>query len=248
MTNAFGAYAISVMLTNATVINKALDAPLREPMTTNAIDAYRLAPTVWGVDGYFEMKHRFFVTLRGSRIVIFNDAQNSVKDYRNEVEAARKVAKWGGETNRLSNEEALAIARHFLFGIGIDDKDKGLDLLAPTVQQDEITVEATGKVMKYPRYNLRWRYEPAGDNGGMEMTVYATTKSVVYYEGIVLNIPLAPLPVGYYDMIGLPKNIDTNWSLLYRPPKLPVPVLEKVLGGMPRRLIVPGLTNSPAKN
>jgi hypothetical protein len=248
MTNSFAAYAISVMLSNATVINKVLVAPLPEPITTNTIDAWRLAPTVWGVEGFFEMKHRFFVDLRGNRIIGFDDKQNEV-EYWKRAEAARTIAKWEGETNRLSNGEALAIARRFLLGLGIDDRDKSRDVLAPTVRQEEIKVEATGRMIQYPRYNVLWSYKPAGEGGsGIRMTVYATTKSVVSFDGILFHFSPAPLPAAYYDMIGLPKNIDTNWSFSYRPPKLPVPVLEKIVGGTPRRLIVPGLTNRPAKN
>ena len=203
------------MLNQANLFNDRLEWGFQRPITTNQITSCSIKPVVLGIEGEFIVNDRYWISIVNGQLANYSDENHSGR-IQHEIQWWEKLNR---ATNDLTKETAVLTARDFLHKLNLTEDLLGL-VEPPTVVQWD---GEGGKPL--PFFELRWRckndLERDPDYFALRMQVSGLTKKVVYFaQGLWETMPRFPTPTNWYQIIGIPSTVNTNWSSTNPPPKL----------------------------
>jgi hypothetical protein len=193
----FQNYVLSLLLSNATVINESWELELPKPIPTNRVVLLHSQPRVTGPAGRIVVDDRFDFILLDGRLTIFRDWKHwSGSNKRDPSENEEKAG------NRLSNEAVSQIAREALRKMGLSEEQ--LKLSDPPVIEQHQYERLDGKIVRLPTYRIAWKYPGEQVLDQMYMEVSSTSRKVSAFQIPTHNFEPFALPTNYFQMLGLP--------------------------------------------
>jgi hypothetical protein len=225
-TLAFEEYYLNLMLALANETRAKWKLDLPAPLTVNDV-LFTFTPTPYGTDGGIGTRDgRFQWSLSRNTFDLFQDCKYYPRSFRHKDDEEARLTKI---KNKITAEEAEAIARRVLHGLGLAEKQ--LRLKEPPAVNQYKFEETNGTVYPLPMFNVAWRVEGGEENyRPVTVDVSGITKNVAEYFNAAPYAPKVPTPTNYFRLLGLPDNyLET------------VPTLKRLKWGLPP------LTNSPSQ-
>jgi hypothetical protein len=213
-TPAFELYAYPRMLAEVNSMREKWNLPIPNPLTTN--NSYiTLIAGAYGINGAVSTKDgRFRWNFSDNRMIVFGDTNYYPQSFRYHDDESAKLAK---VKSKINAKEAEAIARNHLHLLGLTERQ--LKLTDPPRVNQYKFEEADGTIYPLPVFNIAW-HENGHDNPyypGVTFDVSGITKQVVEYANLSLQLPPAPIPKNYFEMLGVKPPTNTSQRLGLRP-------------------------------
>lgn len=217
-TPAFQEWALNVMLAKANELREKWQLDIPKPLAKD--DVYFAAqPTIYGLRGQlFTRDERFWWDFDRNALYCFFDRHFYSQSFRYHEDVSLQLAK---VKSQITAKEAERIACEALYALfGMSEKELGYRKRVEVNQYK--FQDYDGKVYPLPLFEVTWRMagpkQYAAENleyRPVYMQISGITKKVVRYDhSEVLNlasrVPRDPLPINYFQMLGLPDNyLDT---------------------------------------
>jgi len=205
-TVAFKAYALTALLSQANYLATEWQLSTGRPITEEQIAKVVANPMTNGLSGGIFFGQNYGLSVCDGSFSLFRDYGHYSHSF---VGRDDKMEALAGQTNLLTADGTLALAREKLHRIGIDELKLGL---ANPATLDQWKYDSNGVVYPLPLYVVRWQ-TTTGGYFVVDMEISGITSNVAeLHHTIPLDLlPPAlrvPMPTNYLQMLGLPTNVN----------------------------------------
>lgn len=196
-TAALKEYALSVLLAHATVFVEQWNLDVPSPITTNQVTFLNARPTTNGVQATLELNKRYNIFIDDGRVDSLRDLHYWSRSFVDNDERIEALLK---EKDLLTLQSAVALARHKLKEIGIDEKEHGL---GNPVKSWQWKYDWDGVLHPLPLYEVHWH----SNEGVVYMQISGVTSNVAsFFQNTRAPTLRVPRPPNYLEMLGLPED------------------------------------------